>query len=88
VSNDDCAGSVADWIAKYFSRVHLSDIHESNRNDPCGYDLMRAVERNSEEVFLGAIGQVLEQWKCVSGASNLNSLRANPAPREFQGCYN
>ena len=75
--------AVGDGIGKYFARVDMSLIHQTDGYGAHRDYFIRSVERDAEEVFLFAVGQVADEGEHLGREGNPEPLRADAASGEL-----
>ena len=83
VGDDDAAGAVGHGVGEDFARVHRAFVRQADGDDAYIDNLMRAVERGAEEVFLLAVGVVADERQHVGGHCDFHALRLDPPAGEL-----
>jgi len=71
VGDDDGAGSIGQCVSVDLSRMYGTAIDEADRHHSDIQNLVRPVDRGTQEMFLLAVGVVADMWQHVGGSLDL-----------------
>ena len=70
MGNDDGGGAVGQCLGEDFPRVNKGSINGADADDTTAANFVSAVEAETKEVFLIAVGPALEEGEDVTGGGD------------------
>ncbi len=80
--------TINERIGKHLQRVHMASVNKTDGNNPDIDNLICAVNRGAEKMFLLTVYVMPDMRDQIGGGFNANSFRADAAAGKLNGSQN